>query len=240
MSLRPLITSVFPFSKITPGGGVIVQGENFAAPDGSFGKFELILCPIPSKPCNYFSGTRVTLENMQWGDTFAAGTLPTNWVGLTDVSAKLSITRSDGPSSDLIPVEFIATRDFAVLPSSDVQADCSQGADDNNCQLPRRDWGDFSATGAHRTSYGNDMGVDRFTATLQNGWVFYDMDFTTLSTFYGDVKPPGGFNGMANSVELSVYFEQDGGGFVGGGHTAHTAYGINLYIMGPKGTKWTP
>ncbi|MDQ6770459.1 MAG: hypothetical protein M3Z54_10785 [Gemmatimonadota bacterium] len=224
---------MFPLSKITPGGGVIVQGENFAAGDGSFGQFELILCSI--SPCTSKFQTTLKLENVQWGDTFVAGTIPTYWGPQADISGNLFVARSDGAISNPIPVGFIATRDFAVLPSTDVQSDCSQGADWTHCDEGGRSG--TSAAVVHTTSYGHDMGTDQFTATLQNGWVFYNMDFANeILNRDGNAQPPAGFDPLSNSLQLRVYWEENGGGWPGDG--AFTTYYINLYIMGPKGVKW--
>jgi hypothetical protein len=215
---------MLPFSNITPGGGVVVQGQNFASPDGSFGQFQLILS----------SGETYPLENVQWGDTFAAGTIRAYWGPELDTQGVLRIVRSDGTISNPLPVGFTATRDFNVLPPADMQIICVQGADNNYCPAP----GDSSsASGLHDTQWGHDMGLDRFNAALQNGWVFYQMDFAQVEGINGGVQPPPGFTPLSNKVQLAVYWDQEGGSLEFS-HGATTWYDINLYIMGPKGTPW--
>ncbi len=204
---------------------MIVQGQNFASADGSFGQFQLILN----------SGDTYPLQNMQWSDTFAAGTIPDYWGAQVDTGAILRIVRSDGVISNPLPVSFTATRDFTVLPSTDMQITCSQGADGNWCPS----FGDHtsSASGEHSSSYGHDMGVDQFDAVLQNGWVFYQMDFSQTIGDNGGVQSPSGFTMFSNQVHLKAYWDMEGGSLLNA-HGAATAYAINLYIVGPKGTPW--
>src|SRR5262249_54988829 len=59
----PIITSAYPFSQVTPGGWVLLQGENFGNLPG---QMRIHLTSYPNQPID------VPLQNLQWGDTFAA------------------------------------------------------------------------------------------------------------------------------------------------------------------------
>ena len=99
--LGPVITSIFPFSRITPGGAVILLGQNFGNLPGQ----------ILIKFQNQLIGT--PLENIQWGDTFAAGTIPSDITGVTDQQVTLTVFAQCGAASNDLSVHFTATRDMA-------------------------------------------------------------------------------------------------------------------------------
>jgi len=79
----PLIISIFPFSVIKPGGGVIVQGVNFQSQPGRL----LLNLNV--------SGMQLDLTNLQWGDSFAAGTIPMI-TGVPDQPGFLQVVTHDG------------------------------------------------------------------------------------------------------------------------------------------------
>ena len=156
----PAITSVFPFSVIRPGGGVIVLGTNFRDTPGLF----LLKGNFP--------GGQVNLTDLQWGDTFAGGVIP-QVTGAPDQQASLQIVTFDGKSSNLWPVEFTATRQVVLLPGNVltlIGCGSSGFGGIDNCL----DFGPpHTIEGFHSSTVDSSAdGQDVYQCELQNGWVF--------------------------------------------------------------------
>jgi hypothetical protein len=121
----PTITSIFPFSVIKPGGAVILQGQNLGNLPGQI----LIVFQ------NQLIGTNLT--SIQWGNTFAAGTIPSDITGQPDQTVGLYVINSCGAASNHVLAKFTATRDLIALPydqiscSSDVNFDNSNACQNN-------------------------------------------------------------------------------------------------------------
>src|SRR5208283_4857783 len=104
----PTITSIFFLSVIKPGGAVILEGQNFGNLPGQ----------IVVKFQNQLIGTN--LENIQWGDTFAAGTIPQGVSGQPDQTVSIYVIASCGAASNSTNAQFTATRDIVALPFGDI------------------------------------------------------------------------------------------------------------------------
>jgi hypothetical protein len=78
----PTITSGFPFSQVTPRGEVILQGQNFGNLPG---QLLIHLTHYLGHPLD------LPLQNLQWGDTFVAGTIPDNSTGVLNQQATFTV-----------------------------------------------------------------------------------------------------------------------------------------------------
>src|SRR5580704_1223196 len=65
--LPPIVTWIFPFSQVTPGGGVILFGNNFGDKPG---KFEILLTNYKGTPVSF------ELQNLTWADHGISGVIP--------------------------------------------------------------------------------------------------------------------------------------------------------------------
>jgi hypothetical protein len=211
----PLITAIFPFSVIRPGGGVIVQGEYFQDQPG---QFVLSLNQ---------SGQQLELTNLQWGDTFAAGTIPMI-AGVPDQPAFLQIITKDGKVSNQWPVQFTATRVVILLPGSALTpVACGSGGDDFCYVGSNTD--PFTVAGGHAMSVGlySASGTDVYNCSLKNGWVF---DHYQWGTEDGIQDGPFGLApdpvGQADfTLAISWFFDVFGS----------ASYDISLFVVGPAG-----
>lgn len=234
--LGPVITSIFPFSRITPGGGVILSGNNFGSLPGQ----------ILIKFQNQLIGT--PLQNIQWGNTFAAGTIPSGITGVTDQDVTLTLIAQCGAVSNELSVPFTATRDLAAIPFTRITCSTSVGAGNSDqCQ----DWGQDNWPlecgccpsfglqkgstgfyGYHASGWGfsGETGNDRFwpSPVLQNGWVL-----SSVSSLSGDKIGNGSFANEAptspgtNSPNVSVSWKADNCGVI--------FYWGDMTITGPAG-----
>ena len=211
----PVITSVFLFSVIQPGGGVIIQGQNFQAQPGKF----LLLLPV--------SGTQVELTGLQWGDTFAAGVIPPI-TGVPDQAAFLQVVTQDGKVSNQWPVQFKATRIVVRLPGTALTpVACGSGGSDF-CYIGS-DSDSFTVAGGHAMSFGlySASGTDVYNSSLKNGWVFDHYQWGTQNGIqggpFGQAPDPVGQADV--TLAISWFFDVFGS----------ANYDISLFVVGPVG-----
>jgi len=208
----PTITSMFPFSVIKPGGGVIVEGQHFGNLPGQL----LIHLNLYQGP-GYFGGSiDVPLENLQWADTFVAGTIPTTIAGVLDQEATLTVVASCGATSNPWSAYFTAARDYVSLEMDRINcmivfaggpSDQCQWSGGQNwpiecgcCPSFGLDPGDFGIYGYHASGWGGGCnGYDWFWATLNNQWVVASVGTLNLDTVgntstanVNGVNPAGG------------------------------------------------
>jgi hypothetical protein len=233
--LGPAITSIFPFSVIKPGGGVIIAGQNFGdLPGQILMKFQNQLVGVP-------------LQNIQWGDTFASGTIPQGISGQPDQQVVFTVVAQCGAVSNEWSAMFTAARDIAALPFGRIDCSTSVGAGNSDqCQ----DWGQNNqptecfqfhtfglqpgATGFygyHASGWGfsGESGNDQFWATLNNSWVLDSI--TGLSgTRVGNGSDANEWNpsqpGTPNP-KLTVLWHADNCGII--------LYWGDMMITGPRG-----
>ena len=211
----PAITSVFPFSVIQPGGGVIVQGEHF---QGNPGQLLLLLSA---------SGTQLALGNLQWGDTFAAGIIPMI-TGVPDQPALLQVVTQDGKASNQWPVQFTATRAVVRLPGTALTpVACGSGGDDF-CYIGS-DTDPFTVAGGHAMSVGfySASGTDVYNCSLANGWVFDHYQWGTEDGIQGGPfgQAPDPIGQAEFTLAISWFFDVFGS----------SSYDIALFVVGPAG-----
>ncbi len=237
--LGPTIASIFPFSVIKPGGEVILQGQHFGNLPGQI----LIVFQ------NQLIGANLT--NIQWGDTFAAGTIPQGITGEPDQEVGLYVINSCGAASNHVTAKFTATRDLIALPFDQINCGSTVNFDNSNaCQrngnygtppecggIPTfgTEPGPTGFQGFHFSGWGfsGEGGNDQFWGpTLKNGWGFDSaspLAGSYVGTFYQPTywyqSPVGG-----QETKVSVNWQCDNCGGI--------FYYGNIYITGPKGVPY--
>ena len=189
----PVITRVVPFvSLIVPGGPVVIEGRNFGAQRGEV----RLTGTVSVLSFGSFHGGHLTLEiwgpKSQWGDTFAMGVIP-EVTGVLDERVGIAIKALNGLWSNVVEVEFRATRDTKVLPQRDVKVvACGFDSNSDRCnQVADRDDGMDPSTGnlgatldaEHLNdswAIGDDKGTDTYEVTIKNQWVFDSMSLDKL------------------------------------------------------------
>jgi hypothetical protein len=245
--LGPTITSIVPFSVIKPGGGVIFQGQNFGdLPGQILIKFQKQLVGVP-------------LENIQWGDTFAAGTIPAGISGEPDQNVIFTIVAQCGAVSNPWPAQFTATRAIVALPYDQISCGSFYIGNSDSCQslgqenLPTEcfqlgTWGleppATGFTGFHASGWGGgESGTDAFcygnntnmcltTNNLQNGWVF-----DSIANGVGAKEGKGSYANIAStspsgstSPSVSMSWKSDACGYV--------LFLGDMLITGPQGVPY--
>jgi len=198
----PSITSMFLFSQVTPGGEVLLQGQNFGNLPG---QVLIHLTHYLGHPID------LPLQNLQWGDAFATGTVPADVSGVLNQQATFTVVTQSGATSNAYPAQFTAGLDVADLADHSDRLKCStgRGADvsdecdnwggshwppecgDLNPQQGIGQWNDLGLGGFHASGwgFGGNSGTDNFwvTAPLNNGWVL-DSASASWTTKVGDVS----------------------------------------------------
>lgn len=235
----PTITSILPFSVIKPGGGVILQGQNFGNLPGQ------ILINIPS--LHRFTG--IPLQNIQWGNTFAAGTIPAAISGVPDQQVTFTVVAKCGAVSNSLPEQFTATRDTQLLPFSSIQCWPGVLAGNDACQgLGQPGWppecGFLNGTfglgqsptgfwGYHVSGWGSgESATDGFYVNfaLKNGWAFNSVENFGWAYVGGGSKAALDWNTSTpgdTSPKVYVDWHADACGLID--------YSGDIQITGPKG-----
>jgi hypothetical protein len=175
----PTITSMYLFSQIRPGGEVIIQGEKFGNLQGK------VLIHLKN-----YAGQQLDLplQNLQWGDTFAAGTIP-YVVEVLDQPVMFTVVSQCGATSNAWTANFTAARTFALMPFDRITCSTYPGASvSDQCQgwggenWPSEcGWGPngglahgptgFQAYHASGWGFSGNSGNDQYSGSLNNGWV---------------------------------------------------------------------
>ena len=237
--LGPVITSIFPFSRITPGGSVILLGQNFGNLPGQ----------ILIKFQNQLIGT--PLENIQWGNTFAAGTIPSDITGVTDQQVTLTVFAQCGAASNDLSVHFTAARDMAAIPLPRITCSTSVGAGNSDqCQNWGQDnWpaecgccpnfglqkGPTGFYGYHASGWGfsGETGNDQFwpLPMLQNGWVLSSVSGLSWDKIgNGSYANESASQPGTSAPNVSVNWKADNCGVI--------FYWGDMYINGPAGVAY--
>jgi hypothetical protein len=241
-------TPLMVFSNITPGGGAIVLGSGFGSAVGPQNALILTLTTYFNVPLT------VKLQNLTWVDNAVGGTIPAGIRGVPDGPATLQVVTAAGARSDLINVNFVATRDVLSLDSAEVNGYCSENGTDNYCersgtgtsitdlrntctQWNRSGW--VPPTGAVAGGHNAGLslvegtnGDDNYRATLKNGWVFDSYNCNTSTDNPGDshdsaVIADGVFPYGRSQGEIDVSWSVD--------HCDEIEYDCDISIKGPLG-----
>ena len=226
----PKITGVVPlFSRIAPGGPVVVTGENFGKRPG-----KLRLVGIgPQGPIGGFPGGALELEVNDWGDTFAYGTIP-EVTGVFDQAVRVQAVTWGGLVADAPSRSWFTARlDYRALPGAGIARFwCAPGKyiDDYAYCVVYNELTYFS--GYHRTDHKilnpGDNGTDVLeTRALKNWWVFDYMDLTETEKYDGRVDYVDGFKSGSKQVTVNIRWST--------GRQGNIYYLIKLFIKGPAG-----
>jgi hypothetical protein len=226
----PKIKGVVPlFSRIEPGGPVLVTGENLGNRPG-----KLRLVGIgPQGPLGGFPGGVLELEVNDWGDTFAYGTIP-EVTGVFDQPVSVQAVTWGGLMANAPSRSwFTARQDYRALPGLGIaRFSCAPGkyVNDYAYCVGYNDLTGFY--GYHRTDHKilnpGDNGTDVLeTRTLKNWWVFDYMDLTETQKDDGRVDWVDGFKSGSKQVTVNVRWST--------GRQGSIYYLIRLHIKGPAG-----
>ncbi len=244
--LVPQIETIFPFSKPSPGGDVLVFGKNFLNQPG---KLQIV---------GQF-GTR-ELVNLEWGPDgkWVGGRVPSDLCGAPDHPAKLVVVTKAGARSNEFPVTFLAQKQWKWLTMSDVHVvGCSNDGNENRCNgfdpggddfanVPWDDSLDIYSSHGHGFDpaiagyhwncwgcVGNDSGIDKYQITLKNGWTLSHMLLEEGDDFGSDydVSPPSpGFPGGATSWTPQFSWMAS--------PNDYAWYAVGIEVEGPCGTNY--
>lgn len=251
---KPAITGYDITSVFTPGGKFVLQGTNFNSPHGQPGA---LVFKIGSKADTVIlrlghQGFRQPYLERQttvlgWADSHVFGQIPLDVSGVMDGFATLEVWRDDGVKSDPFVIHFTATKDFQILPMTDVTVKtCSTAGDTNLCNnwsdssqltIPANVYPTPSVYSAHALfiplSNNTQSGQDYFTFSLQNGWTF---DNTYLGE-NGAYDSASGCNHYLANADLPSP-SRPGELIVDWTTSCNIQYHLSLHIAGPKGVPW--
>jgi hypothetical protein len=219
---------------------VVVQGCGFGGPD------TVLYLMLPA------SNMMVKLEIQDLYPTLIGATVPGDLIA-PDQQGFLRVVKPGSQSNDW-PVSFVSLKDIVLLSQDQVQVfSCSDSADYNWCNgvsnvdpdactpvCSLEDEGlanplsSFSSVVSFHETDGSiwgDSGKDVYKVSLKNGWKLHKMDFAKQITNNGSgtVDDPAGFVAGASNATITVEWS------VGG--NSGSAYYIDLYAIGPKGTQ---
>jgi hypothetical protein len=204
----PYEQTIFPFSVIRPNGGVIITGVNFGTTPGT------ILIHLTDYRGNQLD---YPLDHLQWGDTFAAGTIQNiqfvigQQVTFEVKNACGDSSRTAGPPLTAI---FTPNSDVAVLPWQDLPCVMTSNNNGDSCQnrgghsFPFEcSWGlpvlgqavTNSFSGEHMSGWGGgNGGTDTFSTKLIKGWSVESSTFGWVNA-----NDQSGASGGGNSASMS-------------------------------------
>ena len=169
-----------------------------------------------------------------------------------DQTGFLVVRNPGGTQSNLVAVSFKSLTEMVLLPKDKIQVvSCSPAADYNYCNdtfsidsnvccvldttgflnIPVSSFATIASFHETDGSIWGDSGKDVYSVKLAPGWTLHKMNFGVQITNGGggSVGQPAGFVQGATSATITV------GWSVGG--NSGSAYYIDLYAIGPKGTK---
>jgi hypothetical protein len=217
--VAPQITNLELQPVVAPGGLVKVDGTNFGADRGN-GKLCLVWSRVVVQN-NFTASSQLCLDVIDWSDTRVIAQVPREVVGVPDERADVQLHRDDGAVSNLIPLQFVATRETVNLGSVpvNVQISCSDGSSRDSCD----------ANGGRHSDYfffsDGSNGTDFFTYHLANGWQYQSMNFFLIDgSAVESGTPPAG------ATDFTLRVDWDFGGF-----TTAADYNLNVVVTGPAG-----
>jgi hypothetical protein len=265
-STTPVISGLESASVVSPGGKIVVNGTHFNSQSGQPGKIVLKLgskYPITivrlGSPTAVFHQPYVErqLAVLAWADSHAFAQIPADITGVVDGAATVEIWRDDGVKSKTFVISFTATRDFQILPLSDVaiqtceaKADanlCNHWSDSSQLSVPAKvPWlgTEFSIFGQHTMFIPNPktdqvIGVDQYSFDLKNGWVLDESqqfengvapvyECTVSDAPVNEDFPNSKPPSAPSSSGVRVFWKAG----------CSTQYAIALHVTGPIGVPW--
>jgi len=245
----PVIKGVPKENVYSPGGFVVIFGDNFGTKPG---QVRLTLAPPGNSPP--LSKISTYLQISVWYDTAIAGVIPAGISGVKDQTASLEMIRKGGLTSKKAYVAFKAARKVIRLKKKHVLVkSCGNDGNFNRCN--RRKLGDpvadmtgsklpkVSIHGKHANVCGpnpDDKGVDVYvvphTAPMKNGWVIVDYTFERFKSsgdWEDNVKNPvpdlKALNqlGKATGWQVQIGWSVTQCDWVG--------YEMDVFVEGPRG-----
>jgi hypothetical protein len=243
-------------SPVTPGGYVLIQGSGFGHTEGEFYLTGLWEHPVGDELATAKS-VKLTIPKGPgwdfWTPTLVFGQVPDNITRVRDQQVKLRIKTATNLWSNEYPVKFKATRDIKRLSSTDPAVknppECGTGSNYDTCNswVDSDDTGEFvwygcgadeTFCGYHENCWGcvgNDEGIDVFSASLKNDWVFDFKDFDRWRSgagagdaFFSPISPPFPKGGTSWTPVIKWWVTSDDA----------VSYDITVDITGPKGVPW--
>jgi hypothetical protein len=235
-----------PFPKITSGAGQLVRPGKFVYVTGcGFGEQQgLFLLRLQD-------GMELKLTIEGWYPGIVGGTVPDVPSGTQDQVGQL-VVKAGGSASNPAFVQFKAKREIKLVPMEAVQVkECADTADENICNnvdASDSDWdtvgfipyevvswsalpgSTFASIGGYHynTSHiSGDVGWDKYTATVKNGYVFHDIKSSYENIDGGHASNIEGFDKGGASTTFTMQWSADGDGGV--------YYTIDLLAIGPIG-----
>ena len=230
----------------------ITSGPASSLHQGSF--VSVIGCGYTSQSKLYLilpgSNMEVELEIQGFFPGLIAAHVPESLVAKDQIGSL--VVRNPGSQSNFLPVSFQTLMEMVLLPQSKIQVvSCSPSADYNYCNAAftmdpniccvldttgflNSQLSSFSSIASFHETDGSiwgDSGKDVYSVKLAPGWTLEKMAFGVqiMNGGGGSVDQPAGFVKGATSATITV------GWSVGG--NSGSAYYIDLYAVGPKGTK---
>jgi hypothetical protein len=216
--VMPTITSLELQPVVAPGGEIKIDGQNFGTDPGNVClQWSTVLVQN-----DFTRGNTLCLTVADWQDTRIIALVPSDVEGVPDQMTRLYVDRASGGESNVVNMQFIATRQEVLVDGSQLKStiDCSNNTQRDECDFGfgRHDDDDFFF------SFGNS-GTDRYHMQLANGWTFDRFNFNVVE---GDVSVQGQPQLYGSAVDVAVHWSVSG-------FDASARYGFGLYAVGPKG-----
>jgi hypothetical protein len=149
---------------IAPGGAVKVTGQNLGSSPGHL----RLLFDQPSGS--------VDLQLAKWSDTDAGGMLPLDFAGYVDQKAHVKAITSTGAETNVLDIQFVATRQTKKLDLSRATISCNSSTQFDDCRSGEN--GLLFAVHISECCFNGVAGSDEYSMpALQNGWTFDHIDF---------------------------------------------------------------
>ena len=215
----PQLTSLELQPVVAPGGLIKVDGLNLGAERGN-GSLCLLWTNVVVQN-DFTAQSRLCTDVVDWSDTRVIAQVPRDVVGVPDQIADILLRRDDGVVSNLLGIQFVATRQTVAMGSApvNVQISCSDGSSRDIC----------TAGGGNHSDYffisDGSNGTDTYTYHLANGWKFQSMNFSVVD---GSAAAPA--SPAAGATDFTLRVSWDFGGF-----TTQAIYNFGITVTGPAG-----
>ena len=241
--------SLMPFSNVTPGGQVIIQGGGFGSQPGTL---QIVLQSFYNQLIY-----DVPVAASDWNSNLVIAFIPSGIQSVTAQSASFQIITASSSSSNAFFLPFRPTLDIMEAPASQISCTMTKHSQSDMCQYTGgTNWpaecgfllgmglpplGMATAVEGYSAYHGSgwqlftatDSGTDTFNISLQNGWVnaggaTFSSGSSDSSSYANLVAPIS--NQSIPSWSWQVSWNVDACGVVG--------YVGAIYIQGPAGVPY--